>query len=69
MWQDRHAALQPPFPDQLLQSYDADALFASVYALARWTPNERVTLAPGMIDHRSLADGTSASPWVQGRCG
>ena len=53
--------------DQLLQSYDADALFASAYALARWTPSERVTLAPGMrIDHWSLADGTSASPWVQG---
>ncbi len=59
-WQARDAVqrrfVEPRLSELLLQSYDADALFASVYALARWTPNERVTLAPGMrIDHWSLA--------------
>ena len=65
-WQARDA-VQRRFPDQLLQSYDADTLFASAYALARWSPSERATLAPGVrIDHWSLGAGTSASPWVQG---
>jgi carboxypeptidase family protein/TonB-dependent receptor-like protein len=65
-WQARDQ-FQRRFPERVLQSYDTDALFASGYALARWSPNERATLSPGVrVDHWSLADGTSASPWVQG---
>jgi hypothetical protein len=49
------------------ESFNASAIKASPYVLARMTRG-RVVIAPGVrIDHSTLSGHTSASPWIEAR--
>jgi outer membrane receptor for ferrienterochelin and colicin len=51
--------------ERLLQDAGGDAWSAAGWANYRWTPNERVSITPGVrVEHWQLFDETRASPWL-----
>lgn len=62
---DQGFLLSPEF--KLRESYNASAVAASSYALARIAKG-RATFAPGVrVDHSTLTGRTSTSPWIETR--
>ncbi len=60
----RFFAFQPAY--LLLDDYTGDGTRAGVYALARWTPIDSLTIAPGgRVDRWTLTAQSTASPWMQ----
>jgi hypothetical protein len=49
-----------------VNDYNGDATRAGAYGSARWRPLPSITLSPGIrVDHWSLTDQITASPWMQ----
>jgi hypothetical protein len=49
----------------LLQAYDQSAVLSSAYGQARWSLGRVAMTAGGRVDHWSLTNQTTASPWAQ----